>query len=174
MKAKDEVAIFIVEDDKIFTLALKANIEKAFENKKIKIHSFVAGETGIEKLKEENPRVVILDYHLDSKYHDVANGIEVLDWIKKENPETCVIIITGDDNNDIALKSFHHGAHDYVFKSETIFLKINYSLSNLFKTMKHKSEARRYKNLVVGMLLCVAFLVGGLIAIHIVEPSLLK
>jgi len=140
----------------------------------VKVQSFVTGETCIETFKNEKPQVVILDYHLNSKYIDAADGIEVLDWIKKESPETNVIMLTVDDNIDIALKSFHHGASDFVVKSETQFRKINYSLLNLFKMLAAQTEARRYKNITVGIFLCVALLVGGIIAIQLIEPSLLK
>ena len=96
----------------------------------------------MEKFKEKKPKVVILDYNLSCEYPNAADGLKVLDWIKKENSETNVIMLTSDDHIDIAVKSFKHGASDYVVKTETKFKKINYSLSNLFKMMEAKSEAR--------------------------------
>lgn len=181
MNTKGQTNIFIVDDDKMFSLALKANIESSFENKPIKVHSFVTGETCMQKFNEEQPQIVILDFHLNSKYYDAEDGIQVLDWIKKENAETNVIIVTSDDSCNVALKSFEHGACDYVFKTETQFRKINYSLANLFKIIdvnnearKHKNETRTYKNMFFGVVLCLAILVGGLLVIQIIEPSLLK
>ena len=79
MNTKKQINIFIVDDNKVFTLALKADIETAFEKKPIKIHSFETGETCMEKFKEEKPQVVIVDYHLNSRYPDAANGIKILD-----------------------------------------------------------------------------------------------
>ena|ERR1035437_9049947 len=174
MNFKKHIDIFIIDDNKIYAQTLKGDIETAFHSMPVKVQSFLTGETCIKKLKIEKPQVVILDYHLNSKHPDAADGIEVLDWIKKESPETSVIMLTVDDNIDIALKAFHHGASDYVVKTETQFRKINYSLLNLFKMLEAKREARRYKNLVVGIFLCVALLVGGVIAIQIIAPSLLK
>src|ERR1017187_3516764 len=139
MDTTNQTNIFIVDDNKIFTLALKADIENAFVDMPVKVQSFETGEKCMEKFKEEQPQVVILDYHLNSKYPDAADGITVLDWIKKENNETNVIILTVDDNIDIALKSFQHGASDYVVKTATQFKKINFSLLNLFT----RSEERR-------------------------------
>src|ERR1017187_819794 len=171
MDTTNQTNIFIVDDNKIFTLALKADIENAFVDMPVKIQSFETGEKCMEKFKEEQPQVVILDYHLNSKYPDAADGIKVLDWIKKENPETNVIILSVDDNIDIALKSFQHGASDYVVKTETQFRKINYSLINLFKIMEAKSYERRYKYLVVGVFICIALLVGAVIAMQIFNHS---
>jgi len=167
MKKGHEMCIFIVEDNKIFTMALKADIETAFKKIPLKIHSFVTGETCMLKFKEEKPMVVILDYHLNSKYPDAADGIKVLDWIKEESPETAVIMLTSDDNIEIALKSFKHGASDYVVKSETKFRKINYSLFNLIKMTEATKNAKKYKNIVTVLFLCTAFMLGVIIAIEI-------
>jgi len=174
MNPKNQINIFVVEDNKLFSHALKTDIENSFPNKGLKIFSFETGETFMNKFREEKPEVVILDYHLNGKYSDAADGIQVLDWIKKVNPETNVIILTSDDHCDIALKSFKHGAFDYVVKTETKFRKINYALFNLFKVMEAKTDATRYKILLTGLSLCIALLVGGIIAIQIFEPSLLK
>ncbi len=169
MNTKDPINIFIVDDNKVFTLALKADIENAFKDISVKIDSFETGEKCMERFTAEKPHVVILDYYLNNKYPDAADGIKVLDWIKKENKDTNVIILTNNDELDVALQSFHHGACDYVVKTETQFRKINYSLLNLFKMMEAKSYARRYKRQVIGLFLCIALIVGGIIAIQILN-----
>lgn len=174
MSIKNQVDIFLVEDDKIFMLALKEDIETTFKKMTIKIHSFCTGETCMQKFTQVMPQVVILDYHLNSKYPDAADGIKVLDWIKKENNATNVIILTSDDHIDIAIEAFHHGASDYVVKTATKFKKINYSLSNLFEIIEAKQEAKRHKFMVIALCMCIALLIGGLIAIQIFAPSLLR
>lgn len=167
MNIHTQINIFIVDDNKIFSLALKGDIENTFVDLPVIIYLFETGEKCMEKFIEIRPQVVILDYNLNKKYPDAADGIKILDWIKKENKETNVIMLTNDDNIDIALKSFHHGASDYIVKSETQFKKINYSLLNLFKMMEANSYATKYKNLFVGILLCTALLVGAVIAIQV-------
>lgn len=174
MSKRNQINIFIVEDNKVFTLALKADIETAFSDKSIKITSFETGEACMKSFKKEKPNVVILDYNLNSMDPHAVNGIKILDWLKKENHETNVIILTSEDNIEIALKSFKHGASDYVVKSETKFRKINYSLFNLFKMMEAKADAKKYKNMAFGLSLCIAVLVGGIIAVQILKPELLK
>jgi DNA-binding NtrC family response regulator len=174
MNPKKKISIFIVEDNNVFTLALKANIENAFVNIPVKIHSFETGEECMKKFKEEKPKVVILDYHLNSNKPDAADGIKVLDMIKKENHETNVIMLTGDDDINIAVNSFKHGACDYVVKTETQFQKINYSLFNLFRILKSKKDAGRYKHMVVGVILFFVLVIGGLTAIQIFAPSILR
>ena len=167
MNEKKQISIFIVEDNEIFSLALKANIDTSFANMPIKIHSFETGEVCMEKFKEEKPQVLILDYYLNSKDPDAADGIKILDWIKKENPETYVILLTSNDNIDIALKSFKHGASDYVIKTETQFMQINYSLSNFFNIIKAKSDARKYKYIIRLFLCFIALQLAVVLAILI-------
>lgn len=166
------INIFIVEDNKVFAMALKADIETAFANMPIKIQSFETGEACMAKFKEEKPPVVILDYHLNGTNPDAADGIKILDWIKKENTATNVIMLTADDKIEIALKSFHHGASDYVVKTETKFKKINYSLLNIFNMMSAKSEVRKYKRWLIVLFLCIGLLVGGVITVQVLHPSL--
>lgn len=145
MKTKKPINIFIVEDNTVFALALKADIETAFVNKPVKVHTFETGEICLEMFDQEKPKIVILDYHLNSKFIGAADGIKVLDWIIKKNKETFVIMLTTDDNIEIAIKSFHYGASDYVVKTETQFKKINFSLLNFFRVIEAKSELLKYK-----------------------------
>ena len=45
MNNENKINVFIVEDNKVFALALKADLEKAFGNIPIQIHLFETGET---------------------------------------------------------------------------------------------------------------------------------
>lgn len=174
MNAKNQISIFIVDDNKVFRLALKADIEATFKNIPITIYSFETGEACMKEFNQKQPQVIILDYNLNSMFQKAANGIQVLGWIKKENEEANVIMLTSIDDIEIALKAFHHGASDYVVKTETKFKKINYSLFNLFKMIQAKNDAKKYKYLSIGLSLCITFLIGAVVAIQILEPSLLK
>lgn len=172
--SKNQPNVFIIEDNNVFRMALKADIENTFTEKNIKIHLFETGEACKEQFKKVQPEVVILDYNLNSKIPNAINGIKVLGWIKKSNPETSVIMLTSEDDIDIALKSFHHGASDYVVKSETKFKKINYSLLNIFNTISAKSEAKKYRAMAIILSLSITLLIGGIVTIQYLEPNLLK
>ncbi len=172
--SKKLTTIFIVDDNRIFRLALKADIEVAFAKKPIKTHLFETGENCMQEIKKEKPQLVILDYNLNSLVPNAADGIKILDQIKRECPETHVIMLTSEDHIDIALKSFHHGASDYVVKTDTKFSKINYSVFNLFKIIETTDEAQTYKYLSIALSLCIGLLVGGILALQLINPSILK
>jgi serine phosphatase RsbU (regulator of sigma subunit) len=131
-KDKKQIDIFIVDDNKVFGIALKGAIEVAFADREIKIHAFETGECCMKCFTQVLPELVILDYHLNSNSPDAANGLEVLDRIKSNYKETSVIMLTSNDQIDIALKSFNHGASDYVVKTGNQFKKINDSIAQIF------------------------------------------
>lgn len=148
MKSKKQINIFIVEDNQTFSMAMKMYIKQAFVNMDIKIQMFETGEDCIEKFKVENPQVIILDYHLNSKNPNAIDGIEVLDWIMNEKNDAYIIMLTSNNDIDIAIKSFKHGASDYVVKSESQFRKITFSLLTFIKLMKAKSEVEKYEQVI--------------------------
>jgi len=172
MNPRTKLTIFVVEDNALFNTALKADIETTFENMNVKVHSFDTGEACMKMFEELKPEVMILDYNLNSKNPNAVDGIKVLDWIKKENHDTNVIILTSDDHIDIAVKAFQHGAADYVVKSETKFKKINYSIFNTIKVLEARSEARKYKRLATGLFVSIALIVIGVSLVQFFMPSL--
>jgi DNA-binding NtrC family response regulator len=168
---KNQINIFIVEDDTTFAASLIAEIESSFDNVPFKIHSFETGERCMAQYDALKPKVVILNYYLNSNYPNAANGIEVLDWIKRKRQKTDVIMLTHEDDVEIAIKSFKHGASDYVVKSKTQFKKLNYSLFNLLKIMEAKKEALKYKYFLGIFLGLMGLLFGAIIAIQIYSPE---
>ena len=71
-------------------------------------------EESIEILKRENPNLVTLDITL-SPYGDL-DGIRLLEAIVEYDPRMKVIMITGHEEREIALKAIQLGAHDFYQK----------------------------------------------------------
>lgn len=138
------INIFIVDDNQLFASTLKVAIENMFDNLPIHVSTFETGEKCIEKLAENIPDLVILDYQLNSLSPSALDGLQVLDKIKLNNNSTNVIMLTSNDHIDIALKSFHSGASDYVVKTENQFIKIKDSILNIFK--KNELEFQKEEN----------------------------
>ena len=164
MKTKP-IKIFIVEDNDVFAMTLKADIENHYSNVPLEIQLFKTGEESWTKYKGEKPQVVILDYNLNSKTPDAMDGNEVLVWFIRENPKAKIILLTSEDNIEIAIESFRIGAFDYVVKNETQFKRIHYSLFNIFNLLKAEKESNSYRNIVIAMVLCFTLLIGGVAAL---------
>jgi DNA-binding NtrC family response regulator len=166
------IRIFIVEDNEVFAMLLKADIENHFNNMTLEIQLFKTGEDSWEKFRTEKPQVVILDYNLNSKISDASDGSEVLVWFKRENPEVKVVLLTSEDSTDIAVQSFRNGAFDYVVKNDAQFKKIHISLFNVFNLVRLENETETYKKIVIGIVLSLAIVLGGMAALKFF-PALL-
>jgi signal transduction histidine kinase len=71
-------------------------------------------ENGVEALRifqEVQPPIVLTDIKMPT-----MDGIELLQKIKRENPETEVVMITGHGDMDLAIKSLKYEATDFITK----------------------------------------------------------
>jgi DNA-binding NarL/FixJ family response regulator len=112
--------IFIVDDDTMLTDALTDFLTRKTLHS---IHVFNTGEACLNHL-EEKPDIIILDYFLNSVQKDAANGMEILQVIKKHYPDLHVIMLSSQEHYAIALQTIQKGAEQYVIKDEEAFVKI--------------------------------------------------
>ncbi len=69
------------------------------------------GEQALSIFKDINPPIVLTDIKMPG-----MDGIELLQKIKHENPDTEVIMITGHGDMDLAIKSLKYDATDFITK----------------------------------------------------------
>ena len=112
--------IFIVDDDTMLTEALKDYLTRNVP------HDVLIFNTGEECLKHlnEDPDIIVLDFHLNSVQKDAANGMEILQVIKKHFPASHVIMLSSQERYSLALQTIQKGAEQYVVKDENAFGKI--------------------------------------------------
>jgi DNA-binding NtrC family response regulator len=89
-------SILIIEDDKAIVDILKMILEQDGFN----IDFAFNGTTGLEKYKQIEPDIVLLDIRMPK-----MDGIEVLQEIKKINRESIVIMISGHGNIETAVQT---------------------------------------------------------------------
>ena len=116
----DKIKLFLVDDDVDFLKLLRLQLLQQHD---MIIETFSTGELCIQHLSN-NPDIIIVDYNLDSVQKDAMNGIETLDKIKSLNADIPVIMLSAQDEIDIALKCMSHKAFDYVVKSANDFLRL--------------------------------------------------
>jgi len=112
--------IFIVDDDSMLTEALSDYLTRRVPHD---VRSFQTGEECLRHLAE-NPDVIILDYYLNTVNKDAANGMEILQVIKKNSPRAHVIMLSNQERYGIAMQTLQKGAEQYVIKDESSFEKI--------------------------------------------------
>lgn len=138
---KDQkIKLFLVDDDALFlkSLEIEFQLHGDFE-----IKTFATGELCLESLTE-SPDVVILDYHLDGIEKSAINGLETLDKIKLFNTDIPVVMLSSQDNIEVAVNCMHHKAYDYVVKSETAFMRLQKIISSIFQYNKIEKALNWY------------------------------
>jgi two-component system OmpR family response regulator len=113
--------IFIVDDEPLLSEMLTDYLMEKHPGFTIK--SFPTGESCLESL-DEKPDAVVLDYYLNSKEKDAANGIDILKEIKKHNKTLPVIMLSSQKSYGTATKTIMYGAVHYVVKGQDAFEEI--------------------------------------------------
>ncbi|CAN5558706.1 sigma-54 dependent transcriptional regulator [soil metagenome] len=99
--------ILIIDDERPILLTLEALLGR---------HGYqpdtaATAAYGLKVLKNSSPALVLLDLQLPD-----ADGLEMLEQIKREHPETQVIILTAHDSLNNAIESIKRGAYHFISK----------------------------------------------------------
>ena len=108
-----------------------------------KIETFQKGKDCISNLKNF-PDLIILDYHLAGIERNALNGLETLDEIKSYDANVPVIMLSSEDKIDIATNCMRHKATYYIVKSETVFVRLQQAIDNVFKLKKMEKKLNWY------------------------------
>ncbi len=163
MDAKNKMKIFLVDDDKLFVSALKYKLSK--DNAYLEIKTFPTGEECVQNL-HQNPSLIILDYRLNGNYPEAIDGIEVLKKIKRRAPDTAVIMLSSQDNIEVAINSLKGGAFDYLTKSENSFIKLKKIIGHLSYEIAYSENADKEERRMSLLSLSVALLIITLFLIN--------
>ena len=103
----DQRRILVVDDERPILMTLEALLNR---------HGYVTdtagtASLGMRAIKNNPPAVVLLDLQLPD-----AEGLQMLDQIKREHPETQVIILTAHDSLSNAIESIKRGAYHFISK----------------------------------------------------------
>lgn len=140
MNNGNKIKLFLVDDDAVY---LKLMEIEFLQHGDFDIETYPTGEMCIENLSN-NPDVIILDYYLDGVDKNAMNGMETLDKIKSANINIPVVMLSSQDKIDIAISCMHHGAFDYVVKSETAFVRLKKIITAIFEFKKIEKQLNWY------------------------------
>ena len=111
--------ILIVDDEEKFL----SYLSKRLKMREYDVATSLSGEDALEKVREHDFDVVILDVLMPG-----MDGIEALREIKKVKPLIEVIMLTGHASVEAGVEGMRLGAYDYVMKpceAEELISKIN-------------------------------------------------
>jgi len=130
-------ALLIVEDD----LGIQKQLKWSFDN----YQTIIAGdrEEAITALRRFMPSVVTLDLGLPPDPANASEGLATLKEILQLAPETKVIVVTGNDDRDNAIKAVAMGAYDFYQKP------VDLDVLNLIIDRAFQLEQLEKENLVL-------------------------
>jgi two-component system response regulator AtoC len=141
--------ILVIDDEKL----LRWSLHKYFSKEGFAVFTAESGVKGLELFSEEQPDLVLLDLHLPDIY-----GIDVLETIRKENPDAVVIIVTALGDIENATKTIRFGAYDFVEKPFN-FKKLKILVGNALETCSLRKEASRFRSKLLTKY-CFANIIG--------------
>ena len=134
-KNRERSKILVVDDEEGIRSQLKWALTNEYD-------VFLAkdADESLKLIKTEAPNLVTLDIALSCNGKE--EGINILKEIIKLSPNTKVIMITGNDKKDTALKSIQFGAYDYYHKPINVNeLKIIIKRAIKIQKMELENEA---------------------------------
>jgi len=106
-KPNDDKKILLVDDEE----DIRDVLGMALSDMGYQTRTADNGEAAWPIFMDEQPAIVLTDIKMP-----VMDGIELLQRIKRQNPDTEVIMITGHGDMDLAIKSLKHRATDFITK----------------------------------------------------------
>jgi len=121
-------SVLIIEDEEGVRSALV---------KRLRLHGYAAdvaatGAEGLKRLADAGADLVLLDYRLPD-----ADGLELLEKIRRQWPDILTVMMTAYTNVEIAIQAIRLGAHDYVSKP--------FSLDEMMVVVDKALEAKRLR-----------------------------
>lgn len=116
--AGEKVRILVVDDEEPVRNLLQRILGEAGYN----VDTAANGQEALDKVSQLNAGVVLLDIKMPG-----MSGIEVLQQITTNWPETCVVMATAAGDAQTAVEAMKAGAYDYItkpFDRDDVVLKV--------------------------------------------------
>ncbi|MBS3680706.1 response regulator [Ornithinibacillus massiliensis] len=133
--------LLIVDDEQIEREGMKAILQKSFPS--LVINEARNGKMAIEKAKVLKPNLILMDIKMPG-----INGLEAMETIMIDSPDTKFIMVTAYDTFDYMRKAITLGASDYLLKPSKavdIIEIVGKVLKDIVQEQKAKAESELQK-----------------------------
>jgi len=138
-----DLRIIILDDDERITMELQEYLQR----QGFWVETANEMEQGLVLIRKEKPDILFLDVMLGD-----ANGLELLEKLKKEISELEVIMITGHGDMDTVIEAMRLGAIDFLKKPfRQMDAKIAISRTSKFIRMQQKLQEYEERNSLISM-----------------------
>ena len=140
----ETLTVVIIEDEEAHFSLMKRAIAREFSSASV-VH-FQDATSCLERLDQINPTVIITDYLMPG-----MNGIELLEVLNQQDMDIPVIMITGQGDENIAVRAIKSGAKDYLVKSGDFFTLLPSVIEKVVRQRELKqslyTSERRFQDL---------------------------
>jgi two-component system OmpR family response regulator len=170
MKKEKKISVFLVDDDAIFLKVMETQFK---ERSSYEVKTFSTGDECLSSLYLK-PDIIFLDYYLNPSNPKANTGLQVLDQIKAVDPNIHVVMLSSQDNVEVAINCMKHHAFDYIVKGESSFIRARKVISVLFYQNKLKEELGFYKTSSLILTGLIATIIFVSITVQIYYPHLMN
>ena len=103
----EQVRILVVDDE----VAVRLVLQRILEGLGYHVVTAANGQEALDKMPQLNIRVALLDIMMPG-----MSGLEVLQQISTNWPDTCVLMVTAVADTQTAIEAMKLGAYDYITK----------------------------------------------------------
>ena len=114
--------ILVIDDE----LGIREGCRRALEPEGYTVETAITGQEGLHRLREQPFDLVLLDVVMPD-----VRGVELLDPIHEQDPDTVCIIITGYATVELAVQAIKAGAYDFLskpFTSDLLLMAVHQGL----------------------------------------------
>jgi two-component system, cell cycle sensor histidine kinase and response regulator CckA len=151
------IQVLLIEDNVIDARFLSADFQKRGESR-FSLHITHRLDAGLQVLRTTPIDVILLDLFLEEIY-----GLDTLSAVRIAFPDTPVVVLTGLNDEALALQSLKHGAQDYLLKtsadSDRLFRAIYYAIER--KQVELDKRSLEERSLQMQKLEALGTLAGG-------------
>jgi DNA-binding NarL/FixJ family response regulator len=153
--------IFVIDDESFHREMVADFIKRKFPEGEVS--KYPTGEEALHEIYKK-PDCVIIDYYLNLNNPAAANGIQFLDQLKEVLPQVPVILLSGQENPEVAAAAIKHGAYDYIVKNENSLSRLELLLNKIYgmQELQGKLGFQRVMNWIL-LILFLALIAGVLI-----------
>jgi len=137
-----EKTILLVDDERDIREVLNLSLS----DMGYQVYEAENGDQALRIFKEVLPAIVLTDIKMP-----VMDGIELLEKVKRENPEAEVIMITGHGDMDLAIKSLKYKATDFITKPinvDVLEIALQRAMERIVIRQKLREYTESLENLV--------------------------
>jgi len=125
------ITVLTIEDDRV----LRETVAAYLEDRLFKVLQAENGSEGLDLFRKKQPDAVLLDLRMPG-----VDGLDILEAMRKESPNTPVIIVSGAGDTKDVVESLRRGAWNYILKP---ILDMGYLLHALESALERASLIKK-------------------------------